>query len=267
MGLPAPAPPRAHEPPHRGGAGAGDVVADTTRAHRVLETSQPPAYYLDPADVDLTLLRPEHPRHVLRVEGAGVVLRRRGRRRRGRGGGVDLPPTPSRPSSRSVTTSRSTPSSSTAPSTARRWSATRARSTAAGSRATSSDRSRAAPAPPTGSRAHPSPLGVRGRRVPLLVRRPRAARPGRPSRWTRCCARATPTPSQARCCCRSPTTSRWRAGMDVAGPCLERAGGQGADRRAPRRAPHHVPDVERGGARSWLKPPLRRPARSSVTHR
>jgi uncharacterized protein (DUF427 family) len=29
----------------------GTVIADTTRAHRVLETSQPPAYYLDPTDV------------------------------------------------------------------------------------------------------------------------------------------------------------------------------------------------------------------------
>ena len=37
---------------------AGRTVADTTRAHRVLETSQPPAYYVDPADVDLTLLVP-----------------------------------------------------------------------------------------------------------------------------------------------------------------------------------------------------------------
>jgi uncharacterized protein (DUF427 family) len=36
----------------------GHPIADTTRAHRVLETSQPPAYYLDPADVDLTVLRP-----------------------------------------------------------------------------------------------------------------------------------------------------------------------------------------------------------------
>ena len=37
---------------------AARVVADTARAHRVLETSQPPAYYLDPADVDLALLLP-----------------------------------------------------------------------------------------------------------------------------------------------------------------------------------------------------------------
>lgn len=36
----------------------GVVVADTTAAWRVLETSQPPAFYLPPDDVDLSLLRP-----------------------------------------------------------------------------------------------------------------------------------------------------------------------------------------------------------------
>jgi len=37
---------------------AGTTIADTRRAHRVLETSQPPAYYIDPADVHMELLRP-----------------------------------------------------------------------------------------------------------------------------------------------------------------------------------------------------------------
>lgn len=37
---------------------ASETVADTTRAHRVLETSQPPAYYVDPADVRMDLLVP-----------------------------------------------------------------------------------------------------------------------------------------------------------------------------------------------------------------
>lgn len=37
---------------------AGRVLAETTGAWRVLETSQPPAYYLPPDDVDLTLLVP-----------------------------------------------------------------------------------------------------------------------------------------------------------------------------------------------------------------
>ena len=37
---------------------AGVVVADTTSALRVLETSQPPAFYLPPDDVDRSLLEP-----------------------------------------------------------------------------------------------------------------------------------------------------------------------------------------------------------------
>lgn len=37
---------------------AGVTVADTTRGFRVLETSQPPAYYLPPDDVRLDLLEP-----------------------------------------------------------------------------------------------------------------------------------------------------------------------------------------------------------------
>jgi uncharacterized protein (DUF427 family) len=37
---------------------AGTVLADTRRALRVLETSQPPAYYFPPEDVATDLLRP-----------------------------------------------------------------------------------------------------------------------------------------------------------------------------------------------------------------
>lgn len=37
---------------------AGHPVADTRRAQRVLETSQPPAYYIDPEDVDAARLVP-----------------------------------------------------------------------------------------------------------------------------------------------------------------------------------------------------------------
>lgn len=36
----------------------GVTVADTTAAFRVLETSQPPAYYLPPTDIDLDRLTP-----------------------------------------------------------------------------------------------------------------------------------------------------------------------------------------------------------------
>jgi len=37
---------------------AGRTIADTTRGWRVLETSQPPAYYFPPDDVDLSVLVP-----------------------------------------------------------------------------------------------------------------------------------------------------------------------------------------------------------------
>jgi uncharacterized protein (DUF427 family) len=36
----------------------GRIVAETARAVRILETSQPPGFYLPPDDVDLTLLAP-----------------------------------------------------------------------------------------------------------------------------------------------------------------------------------------------------------------
>lgn len=37
---------------------AGRVVADSSAALRVLETSQPPAFYLPPADIDFSRLQP-----------------------------------------------------------------------------------------------------------------------------------------------------------------------------------------------------------------
>jgi uncharacterized protein (DUF427 family) len=37
---------------------SGETIARTTRGHRVLETSQPPAYYFPPEDVRVDLLRP-----------------------------------------------------------------------------------------------------------------------------------------------------------------------------------------------------------------
>jgi uncharacterized protein (DUF427 family) len=36
---------------------AGEVIAETTRAYRVLETSHPPVYYIPPADVRSEFLR------------------------------------------------------------------------------------------------------------------------------------------------------------------------------------------------------------------
>lgn len=41
---------------------ADAVVADTHRALRVLETSQPPGFYIPPDDVDLSLLEPSSSR-------------------------------------------------------------------------------------------------------------------------------------------------------------------------------------------------------------
>jgi uncharacterized protein (DUF427 family) len=41
---------------------AGEVVAETTRAFRVLETSHPPVFYLPPEDVRRELLRPSRRR-------------------------------------------------------------------------------------------------------------------------------------------------------------------------------------------------------------
>lgn len=48
---------------------AGEVIAETTRAWRVLETSQPPAYYFPPDDVRLDLFVPSH--HVTFCEWKG----------------------------------------------------------------------------------------------------------------------------------------------------------------------------------------------------
>jgi uncharacterized protein (DUF427 family) len=50
----------------------GRVVADTTAALRVLETSQPPAYYLPRAHVDPTLLVPGEGRSVCEWKGAAT---------------------------------------------------------------------------------------------------------------------------------------------------------------------------------------------------
>jgi len=43
---------------------AGEVIAETTRAYRVLETSHPPVYYIPPEDVRSESLRPSR-RHSL----------------------------------------------------------------------------------------------------------------------------------------------------------------------------------------------------------
>ncbi len=49
---------------------AGETVADTTRAYRVLETSHPPTWYLPPADVNQSLLVPSHTQSFCEWKGA-----------------------------------------------------------------------------------------------------------------------------------------------------------------------------------------------------
>jgi uncharacterized protein (DUF427 family) len=65
-----PRPPRLEEDPRRVVVRAGGiVVADTTRAVRVLETASPPTFYLPPEDVDRSLLREAEGRSVCEWKG------------------------------------------------------------------------------------------------------------------------------------------------------------------------------------------------------
>ena len=47
------------------------MIADTSHAFRVLETSHPPGYYIDPADIDMGLLRPSPRTTVCEWKGRG----------------------------------------------------------------------------------------------------------------------------------------------------------------------------------------------------
>ncbi len=53
---------------------SGVTVADTTSAWRVLETSQPPAFYLPPTDVDLSLLRAAEGRSICEWKGVAAYF-------------------------------------------------------------------------------------------------------------------------------------------------------------------------------------------------
>lgn len=53
---------------------AGTVIARTTRGARVLETSQPPAYYFPPGDVRDDLLRPSTHRTFCEWKGTATYL-------------------------------------------------------------------------------------------------------------------------------------------------------------------------------------------------
>ena len=48
---------------------AGEVIAETTHAHRVLETSHPPVYYIPPEDVRSEFLRPSRRRTYCEFKG------------------------------------------------------------------------------------------------------------------------------------------------------------------------------------------------------
>lgn len=68
-----PRPPRLEATPHRLRViFNGVVIADTTRAYRVLETSHPPAYYLPPADIQMASLKPTERRTVCEFKGAAA---------------------------------------------------------------------------------------------------------------------------------------------------------------------------------------------------
>ena len=52
----------------------GRILADTSRSLRVLETSQPPAYYLPPDDVDVARLEPSPTRTVCEWKGVASYV-------------------------------------------------------------------------------------------------------------------------------------------------------------------------------------------------
>ncbi|MCU1369004.1 MAG: hypothetical protein JWO77_198 [Ilumatobacteraceae bacterium] len=52
----------------------GRVIAETTHAIRVLETSQPPGFYLPPADVDRSVLRPSTNRTLCEWKGTATYF-------------------------------------------------------------------------------------------------------------------------------------------------------------------------------------------------
>jgi uncharacterized protein (DUF427 family) len=53
---------------------AGQVIVDTTKAIRILETSQPPGIYVPPSDTDLTVLHPSRQRTLCEWKGMASYL-------------------------------------------------------------------------------------------------------------------------------------------------------------------------------------------------
>ena len=74
---------------------AGETIADTIQAIRVLETSHPPVYYIPPGDVRQDLLVPAHGRSLCEFKGeASYVSIVAGGRRSERAGWLYSNPTP-----------------------------------------------------------------------------------------------------------------------------------------------------------------------------
>ena len=65
-----PRPPRIEKTPKRLVVEAGgQVIADTTRGLRVLETSHPPTYYIPTDDIEMSLLQPSSRRSICEFKG------------------------------------------------------------------------------------------------------------------------------------------------------------------------------------------------------
>ena len=139
----------------------GEVIAESGRALRVLETSHPPTIYVPPADVRAELLVPSAvARHGVRVQGRGALPGRRGRRPPRDSGRVELPEAGGRLQGAARPPCRSSPAASTRPGlTASASRRSRATSTAVGSRPSSSGRSRVRQARWAGSAGAPGHAG------------------------------------------------------------------------------------------------------------
>ena len=98
-GLSAPARPSSSRRAGRGSSTAAVLVAESTRARRVLETSQPPGIYFPPDDVRMDLLEAHEQRTVCEWKGQASYWTLAGAPRRPRGPTPSLWPWPT-PSSR-----------------------------------------------------------------------------------------------------------------------------------------------------------------------
>ena len=86
-----PRPPRAEPTPKRIRVYfGGELVADTSRAVQVLETSHPPVYYIPRDDVRSEVSEAQYSSELLRVQGLSHLLELGGERQANRRRGVEL---------------------------------------------------------------------------------------------------------------------------------------------------------------------------------